>query len=317
MTESARSLGALFSILSIGVAKLFSHESGSISKLFSRGEARLSSQASDFESLLAKSERLNAKTSQISRNVIQLVRGEELDQNLPQIEATDLGQPSANSSLPQAVDLRGYDSPVRDQKDRGTCTAFALAAVIEQQAFKHTGRNIDLSEESLWSLYASPSMTSAVAAIQRHPFTNEKNWPYGATKPMFKDSGWFSINSGARFSKVQSIDEIIHSLAAGEGVFLSFRTSTDIANVRGKRLVPEPSESIAGAHAVALSGYVLDLKIPGGGYFIFKNSWGNEWGDKGYGYLPFAACKMNKCSGIRVANAGVVEAEVKGAQSEH
>ena len=25
----------------------------------------------------------------------------------------------------------------------------------------------------------------------------------------------------------------------------------------------------------------------GGGYFIFRNSWGPNWGDHGYGYMPF------------------------------
>ena len=40
-------------------------------------------------------------------------------------------------------------------------------------------------------------------------------------------------------------------------------------------------------HAVALVGYGRGSQFPGGGYFIFRNSWGENWGDHGYGYMPF------------------------------
>jgi hypothetical protein len=40
-------------------------------------------------------------------------------------------------------------------------------------------------------------------------------------------------------------------------------------------------------HAVALVGYKSDASFPGNGYFIYRNSWGEKWGDQGYGYVPF------------------------------
>lgn len=40
-------------------------------------------------------------------------------------------------------------------------------------------------------------------------------------------------------------------------------------------------------HAVALVGYRRDSQFSGNGYFIFRNSWGENWGDHGYGYMPF------------------------------
>jgi C1A family cysteine protease len=40
-------------------------------------------------------------------------------------------------------------------------------------------------------------------------------------------------------------------------------------------------------HAVALVGYRSDSQFPGNGYFIYRNSWGETWGDHGYGYMPF------------------------------
>lgn len=42
-----------------------------------------------------------------------------------------------------------------------------------------------------------------------------------------------------------------------------------------------------GAHSVAIVGYSASRVIPSNGYFIFRNSYGEGWGDKGYGYLSF------------------------------
>ncbi|MEM6928599.1 MAG: hypothetical protein AAF602_16805, partial [Myxococcota bacterium] len=38
-------------------------------------------------------------------------------------------------------------------------------------------------------------------------------------------------------------------------------------------------------HAVHLVRVVADANAPGGGWMVFKNSWGCNWGDAGYGYL--------------------------------
>ena len=40
-------------------------------------------------------------------------------------------------------------------------------------------------------------------------------------------------------------------------------------------------------HAVALVGYQTGPVFPGNGYFVFRNSWGETFGDHGYGYMPF------------------------------
>jgi hypothetical protein len=55
-----------------------------------------------------------------------------------------------------------------------------------------------------------------------------------------------------------------------------------------------PHEELDGGHAVLLTGYVDNANLPagvpqgaGGGYLIIKNSWGCEFGDQGYAYLPY------------------------------
>lgn len=60
---------------------------------------------------------------------------------------------------------------------------------------------------------------------------------------------------------------------------------------------PQPNSKAAGGHAVVIVGYVdskdiatvlPDAPLEDEGYFIVKNSWGCDWGDSGYFYIPFS-----------------------------
>jgi hypothetical protein len=62
--------------------------------------------------------------------------------------------------------------------------------------------------------------------------------------------------------------------------------------VGGVELMVAPPASqktqwLADGHSVALVGYYKSPGFPGGGYFIFRNSLGADWGDQGHGYMPF------------------------------
>ena len=47
-----------------------------------------------------------------------------------------------------------------------------------------------------------------------------------------------------------------------------------------------------GGHAMLLVGYADDETVAGGGYFIVRNSWGEEWGEQGYGKIPYAYIEL-------------------------
>lgn len=53
-------------------------------------------------------------------------------------------------------------------------------------------------------------------------------------------------------------------------------------------------EEYKSGHCVLITGFISNSNLPtgaprgsGGGYFIIKNSWGNDYGDCGYAYLPY------------------------------
>jgi len=52
--------------------------------------------------------------------------------------------------------------------------------------------------------------------------------------------------------------------------------------------LPKRGEQLLGGHAILAVGYKDDTKIKGQGVVICRNSWGENWGDKGYFYLPYS-----------------------------
>lgn len=43
-----------------------------------------------------------------------------------------------------------------------------------------------------------------------------------------------------------------------------------------------------GYHAVLIVGYQRDASAPGGGWYVVRNSWGEDWGEAGYCYVSYA-----------------------------
>ena len=63
------------------------------------------------------------------------------------------------------------------------------------------------------------------------------------------------------------------------------------------------AERPSGGHALCLAGYADDPSVPGGGYFIARNSWGADWASEsperaGYAMIPYAYVKMCQVSGF-------------------
>ena len=55
--------------------------------------------------------------------------------------------PEDSGNLPETVDHRQFQTPIKDQQDRGTCVCFASLANIESIIKRNEDREIDLSEQ--------------------------------------------------------------------------------------------------------------------------------------------------------------------------
>lgn len=122
------------------------------------------------------------------------------EQPLSDLEALRAGAPAdnglslaydakADEVLPAAFDLMEYQSPVRNQGSRGTCSIFATAALMESLYIREGSIEMpDFSEQFLqWSVktevgaFANTEGSSAqqnLQAISRFGIVEEALWPY-------------------------------------------------------------------------------------------------------------------------------------------
>ncbi len=199
-------------------------------------------------------------------------------------------------AAPPGVDHSDRMSPVRDQGAEGTCVAFAAAVgVKEHQELAEHGKLIELSPRHLYHhckrLDGVPEEEGtfprvAMKVLARQGVCLEGCWPY---RPYQTDSPCPEADRQAlpfrikAYGRLSGLEEIERSLAlngpflAGVEVFPEW-----FGDHRGRIPLPRPGSSSSGGHAVCVVGY-----SHGERYFKFKNSWSEDWGDRGYGYLPY------------------------------
>jgi hypothetical protein len=246
---------------------------------------------------------------------------DRFDRNRPRDLLGGLPVPAV---LPERVSIVDRMPAIRYQGMRGTCVAHACTAVRE---FLAGDKGIDLSEQYLyWAarqklitpiLKDRPGLLLAygMSALQDSGICREADWPYNpdpvagneAQGPPPPDaSGKAQAYRIQRhvFLWPRDIRGLKAHLAGGYAIAITIPTYSTwgavMLNWAGAVRMPFAAEGtlslivrLESAHAVCLAGYQDDATVPGGGYFIVRNSWGADWAKRcsdgpGYGWLPYA-----------------------------
>jgi hypothetical protein len=209
-------------------------------------------------------------------------------------------------SFPEEIDMRPQMSPVVNQLSLGSCTANAIASGMREYMILRSGQPLSVlsrlflywQERKLMNTIDQDSgafLRDGFKSLQQIGVPEETLYPYDIsrfadtpTEEAVKAAKRFSITSYYRITN-GSISEIKTSLTNGFPVVVGIRIydSFETQAVGDTGIVPMPdlnTENCLGGHAVLFVGY---KKINGEPYWIVRNSWGVEWGDKGYFYLPF------------------------------
>ena len=218
---------------------------------------------------------------------------------------------------PASVDLREWCSPVEDQEQLGSCTANAVAAVVEYFEKKSFGKYINASRLFLYKATrkllhfdgdSGATLKGSLGSLVLFGMPPEEYWPY-ETINFDQDPGPFCYAFGQNYrcisyfrhdpsglSPQKVLDSVKKYLAAGIPSVFGFTVYDGIsqADATGKVPFPGANEKLMGGHAIPAFGYddtiVIENSLTGKktkGALLFQNSWGAGWGMNGYGWLPY------------------------------
>ena len=196
-------------------------------------------------------------------------------------------------------DVQMISCPILDQSNLGSCLSNATYALfyiisvskisLSRLQLYMTNRAIDgssLTEDS------GATIRGCMKAVSKYGLCNEKIWSYDILNfdKLAPSSAFRNLYKLTNFvytfikQDSKSIKEVLVSdkpILIGIAIYSSFEST----NVTNYGVIPMPdinNEDLLGGHAILLVGYDDKTKV-----FKFQNSWGVEWGDKGYGYIPY------------------------------
>nr|CAX72658.1 Cathepsin L precursor [Schistosoma japonicum]CAX74801.1 Cathepsin L precursor [Schistosoma japonicum] len=206
---------------------------------------------------------------------------------------------SEHAKLPDRVDWRrnGAVTPVKNQGQCGSCWAFSSTGAIEGQHYRKTNRLVNLSEQQLIDCSKSYGNNGCEGGLMDLAFQyvrdnegidSEISYPYisgdgdenvrclfNSTNIMAQVTGYINIHEGderALMNAVATIGPVSVAINAGLSSFSMYKSG-----IYSDPECASASEDLD--HGVLLVGYGIEDGKP---YWLIKNSWGEDWGDKGY-----------------------------------
>lgn len=188
------------------------------------------------------------------------------------------------------VQGKNFTTPIRDQKDCGSCVAFGSCGALESTkkiADSDSSKTLDYSEWDLfthggncgsgWTLEAANKILVSIGVCE------EKCYPYFGDKLSCCDQNRFKVNLVTRISSDAAAKEWISTKGP---IQAAFNVYEDFFDYDGGIYKWEYG-GFAGGHCVAIVGY-NDQE----GYWICKNSWTDQWGESGWFRVAYGECGL-------------------------
>ena len=201
--------------------------------------------------------------------------------------------------------LRGYFRPVSDQYNIGSCVANATADAFEAMlARKNNCDPAMISDLSRLFIYWNARNLStppicyvdggshirfAFDSMARYGVPSEKTYPYDISKvnnrPTIIAYREAIKNRISKFYRIDSIGssrlfQIKQALSAGNPVVFGTKIAESFKNVKSDAIIFNPGKGYIGGHAMCITGWSETKQA-----FEVRNSWGKDWGVRGYCWM--------------------------------
>jgi hypothetical protein len=210
---------------------------------------------------------------------------------------------SAGIDVPPKVDLRPQMTAVENQGQTNSCAANATAGAYEYLVKRHFGD--DAYDVSRMFIYYNARkidsddiadegsvLHNVIEGLKQSGACSETTWPFDP-ELVNEEPAQEAYGEAAQFlvedAELVPVDLTAWktALATGNPIIFGVQLYDSFDKQKRPGLVPMPTKAEAsreshGAHAMLCVGYSDPDEM-----FIVRNSWGPDWGDKGYCYIPY------------------------------
>ena len=220
------------------------------------------------------------------------------------------------NNIPDHADISDSCSPIEHQGTLGACSAHAAIGLVEFFERRTFGEHLDASPRFLYKVTrkltgtagdCGASLRDTMKALALFGVPSEKSWPY-VPEAFDEEPTAFHYALAQNYQaevyyRLDSFDsslaELLHCikvhLANNLPVAFGFTTYPSIGDVGDGGIIPFPydNEAPADGHAIVAVGYEDGFEVENpvsgtdAGALYIRNSWGTDWGDGGYGWLPY------------------------------
>lgn len=210
----------------------------------------------------------------------------------------------------KSVDLREGCSPISNQGMSNACVGFASVDGLAEYLARKNGHPQDFAPRFIWNLARKNDHTldqnigtwphTALKLMDNIGLVQETDFPFPTAQEQSDETVFMKMVAEVPsndliekakknrlitgYKSVASVSAMKKSVADGMPVVFAIAVFNSISETKADGVIPMPreNEEMVGGHAILCVGY-NDAKRQ----FIVRNSWGSDWGDHGYGYLPY------------------------------
>jgi len=202
---------------------------------------------------------------------------------------------------PDVITWRSHYPAVWNQEQLGCCTAEAMSAAlayyepgfIPSVLFQYYNER---SLEGEMNPQAGADLSTTCEAAEKYGICPDNLWPFVESQVDVKppEACYTAAQKDrlASFYRIAPEDgentviAIRNAVAIGQPVLIGVNVFEGLESAAAAQTgvvpLPEANQQSMGGHAICLTGYD-NVKQQ----FQFRNSWGADWGDAGYGYFPY------------------------------